>query len=100
MNLKPIGRPVLFLALLAFSATSAVGEGRINSTSMTCKEAKRLVKDQGVVEMQAGASRFERVVSHRRHCLKDQILKRYFAPTSDNKRCKVGNICEFSAGKS
>ena len=100
MPFKTMIRPVLFVTLLVFSVTAGLAQGRVDSTSMTCKEAKLLVKDQGAVQMQAGPSRFDRVVSHRRYCLKDQILKRYFAPTSDKKRCKVGNVCEFSTGKS
>ena len=100
MKISTLAKAGLVTGMVMMTAAGSFAEGRVDSMSMTCKEAQRLVKDQGVVQMQTGPARFDRIVSHRRHCLKDQILKRYFAPTSDKKRCKVGNICEFSTGKS
>ena len=91
---KIIVIPVTILSLILIMLSGTVlAQRRPDSRNMTCDQAKDLVRSNGAVVMTTGRHTFERVVASRRWCQMDEITERYYVPTRDQKRCRVGNKC-------
>lgn len=78
-----------FLALV----TGAQAQGMPNSLSMSCNQARALVERSGAVVMATGATEFDRYVSRRSFCARDQELRSSFVRTADNPQCYIGDRC-------
>lgn len=91
-------RLIVVLSAASFSF-AAHAQGRVDSKSLTCNEAKALVKSRGELQMKTGPNSFERVVKSQRFCYQSERKKALYAPTSDKKRCKVGFVCKVGDGR-
>lgn len=78
-----------FLALI----TGAQAQGMPNSLTMTCNQARALVERSGAVVIATGATEFDRYVSGRSFCTRDQELRSSFVRSLDNPQCYIGDRC-------
>jgi hypothetical protein len=76
-------------ALIAISAV----EARESTLTMSCDQARALVAAQGAIVLSTGEFTYERYVADRRFCLIGEDARRSFAPTRDNPKCQIGNVC-------
>ena len=82
------------LALLAWAAIATPASARPDTRTMTCDYAQAFVKSSGSVVMSTGQYTYERFVYGRGLCGPREHTRLLTAPTLDNPRCRVGNICE------
>lgn len=86
---------VFAMSCAAFLAASTLpGAARPDTRSMTCQQAKTVVKQYQAIIMSTGQHTYERIVLGQGYCSSTQIAKQLYAPTVDAERCKVGYICE------
>jgi L-fucose isomerase-like protein len=83
---------MLVAGLAAILAVSNA-EARQSTLNMTCAEATALVQSEGGIVLSTGEFTYERYVSDQRSCLIGEGVRRTSAPTSDNARCQLGNVC-------
>lgn len=83
----------VFTVLLAVGTNVANSQGRPDSRRMTCDQAYNLVQRHGAVVMSTGRHTFERVVANQRWCQFEEVTERFYVPTRDDRRCRVGYKC-------
>lgn len=83
----------VFTLFITIGANAAYSQGRPDSRRMTCNQAYNLVQRHGAVVMSTGRHTFERVVSDRRWCQFEEVTERFYVPTQDDRRCRVGYRC-------
>jgi len=86
--------PITVLGMMvATLASAAHAQGRPDSRRMTCNQAYNLVQRNGAVVMSTGRHTFERVVASTRWCQMEEVTRRFYVPTQDDRRCRVGYQC-------
>ena len=74
-------------------AGSAQAQGMPNSLTMSCAQARGLVERSGAAVIATGAVEFDRYVSRRSFCTRDQEPRSSFVRTADNPQCYIGDRC-------
>jgi hypothetical protein len=80
------------LALASF-ASSAWAQSRPSTLSMTCAQAAGLVAARGAIVLGTGTYTYDRYVSTRTACLRDEFLDPQCVPTRDSRQCFIGYRC-------
>lgn len=83
----------VFTLYFAVGLNIANAQGRPDSRRMTCDQAYNLVQRHGAVVISTGRYTFERVVASSRWCQFEEITQRFYVPTRDDHRCRVGYRC-------
>lgn len=83
----------VFTLFFTVGSNVANSQGRPDSRRMTCEQAYDLVKRNGAVVMSTGRYTFERVVADQRWCQFEEVTERFYVPTRDDRRCRVGFKC-------
>ncbi|MBL4892822.1 MAG: hypothetical protein JKX91_13550 [Rhizobiaceae bacterium] len=83
----------VFTLFLAAGPNAANAQGRPDSRYMTCNQAYNLVQRHGATVMSTGRYTFERVVASSRWCQFEEVTQRFYVPTLDDRRCRVGYKC-------
>ena len=78
-----------FLALM----TGEQAQGMPNSLTMSCNQARALVERSGAAVIATGATEFDRYVSRRSFCTRDQEPRSSFVRTADDPQCYIGDRC-------
>ncbi|MEO5325285.1 hypothetical protein PV773_18425 [Mesorhizobium sp. CC13] len=91
-------KTLLLAACMTLIAAEAQAISRYNSTSMSCAEARDVVRYEGAVILRwrsptSGVQRFDRYVRDDRFCPAGEEAQRAFVPTADARSCPV-NICK------
>jgi len=79
---------VASLALIAPPAAA-----RPSTLAMICEEAAALVASSGAIVLSTGRHTYDRFVSGPRFCPFDDYADRAFAPTGDDRSCRLGYVC-------
>lgn len=79
-------------ALLA-PTIGAQAQGMPNSWTMSCAQVRGLVERNGAVVIATGPREFDRYVSRRSFCTRDQEPRSSFVRTADDPQCYVGDRC-------
>ncbi|SDR39005.1 hypothetical protein [Pseudovibrio sp. Tun.PSC04-5.I4] len=74
-------------------AASAQAQARPDTTKLTCELAKSLVNKTGGIVLNTGPRTYDRYVSDIRYCLHNEVLRRKWVPTLDEKSCQIGYSC-------
>jgi len=85
---------LILSVLIAFQSSSALAQGRPDSTAMTCAQAAGLVKARGAVVMSTGPTTYDRYVSNRGFCTQTEITVPDWVATRDSNACFVGYRCK------
>jgi len=84
-----------FGSFLILGLGTQAAHARPDSRSMTCDQARKLVKKKGAVVMNTGPNTYDRYVYSRQYCVSiQQFLIRATVPTRDNKQCRIGYLCQ------
>lgn len=83
---------VLGVALILLS-TAALAAGRPDTRQLTCSQAQNMLQARGNVVFTTGARTYERLVADFRHCQRNEVLRRVWVMTKDNKSCQLGHRC-------
>ena len=78
-------------AILAVTPALAA---RPDTRAMTCAQAQAFVQSRGAVVMTTGRFTYERIVTNRSFCPRDETTWVKVAPTADNPQCRVGYYCK------
>ncbi|GJD90172.1 MULTISPECIES: hypothetical protein [Methylobacterium] len=79
--------------LLTCAATAASAQGRPDSTTMTCAQARATVLRAGGIVLGTGGPTYDRYVRDRNFCAPTEVTRAGFVPTRDAPRCFVGYTC-------
>jgi len=95
---------ILTTALIAtaavFSQISVANAQRADTNTMTCSQAKTVVKNAGGIVLSTGRYTYERYVRSRAFCELNQTIRSERVSTKDNNRCRIGYRCiDFSGGR-
>lgn len=82
---------IAFVALLAAGAAQAQ---RLDTTQMSCAQARATVARAGAIVLNSGPHIYDRYVSDRRFCSFGEVTELAFAPTRDTAMCPVGDLCK------
>lgn len=86
-------RHVLTVLLLTATATAANAQGRPDTTTMTCGQARATVLRAGGIVLGTGGPTYDRYVRDRNFCEPTEVTRAGFVPTRDAPRCFVGYTC-------
>lgn len=86
-------RLVLSALLITTTAATAFAQ-RLDTTQMTCNQARSVVARDGAQVLASGPLLYDRYVSSARFCSYGEIAQPAFAPTRDTPTCPVGNLCK------
>lgn len=84
---------VAILAIVAAANAHAIS--RYNSKSLTCSEARQILKDEGAVIFRYPSTRvpgltlYDRYVASSRYCSSGEQTQWASIPTQDNSKCRV-----------
>ncbi|MBS7553838.1 hypothetical protein KHC23_09250 [Ancylobacter dichloromethanicus] len=81
-----------FAALLALPAAPAQAQVMPNSLSMSCAQARALVRREGAVVIGTGPNLYDRFVTDAGYC-RSKRSKPAWIPTRDEAQCLVGQLC-------
>lgn len=88
---------VLTLATPVFADATRPGptapEPLLQSRTLTCAAAAKLVQDRGAVVLATSPTLYDRYVRDLNFCLHDQQLRPEWVPTRDVPQCFVGYVC-------
>lgn len=82
------------LLVIAGLLASTAAYARPYTPSMSCADARALVRSSGAVVLSTGDGLFDRYVAHRGYCQRDEVTRPAWVPTRDSNACKVGYTCE------
>ncbi len=85
--------PIWILLLTIADAAYA----RPDVRTMTCEQAKALVRQSGSVVMTTGKYTYERYVAGQANCERPYVIRRAWIVTKDTKKCQIGFRCEDRA---
>lgn len=84
---------LIILSAALLSAASAQAQ-RLDTTRMSCDQARATVARAGAVVLNSGPHIYDRYVSDRRFCSFGDVTELAFAPTRDTAMCPVGDLCK------
>lgn len=84
---------LIILSAALLSAASAQAQ-RLDTTQMSCDQARATVARAGAVVLNSGPHIYDRYVSDRRFCSFGDVTELAFAPTRDTAMCPVGDLCK------
>lgn len=96
--MKPLAGMALCLGI-ALCSSNALAINRYNVTTLTCDNARQILRDQGAAIFRypskkvSGMTLYDRYVRNSQSCDYDEYAERATVPTSDNLKCPVLN-CE------
>jgi hypothetical protein len=95
-------KKLIFATLIATFSLAA--HARPSSWTMTCQEARQLVRNHGAVVMnygyhEAAGYLYERFVAHGGYCWSGDQPRAAWVPTRDARSCMVGYVCEPYSGR-
>lgn len=82
---------------VAVAMAAAPAAARPDSRTMTCEQARALVRARGAVVLGTGRYTYERVVDHAGYCDRGETAELFIAPTRDVANCRVGGYCRSRA---
>lgn len=82
------------LGLTALGTWPAAGQGRPDTTRLSCAGANALVRERGAVVLSTGPVAYERVVAHGGFCEADTTPVPDYLRTADERSCFVGYRCK------
>lgn len=85
-------RIVLALAFLA-SASGVEAQQRLSTLNLTCGQAQQVILSRGAAVLSTGTYTYDRFVSDRNFCERNEDLEPAFVPTRDAARCPIGYRC-------
>lgn len=92
-------RPIFLIALIALLAPAAAGaQGRPDTLRMSCAQAAALVWGAGAIVLGTGPNLYDRFVTSRAFCERDEQTDPRWLPTADNPQCFIGYKCERQYG--
>ena len=91
-------RGALALALLAVTSGAGHSQGRPDSLRMSCNVAASLVRSTGAVVLGTGPNIYDRFVSSKAFCNRDEDTEPRWIPAGDNPQCFIGYVCERRYG--
>ncbi len=68
-------------------------EARINTTNLSCNQAKDLVYSRGAIVLSTGRNTYDRFVADRSFCPIGDYTKPAYVRTRDRRSCKIGYTC-------
>src|SRR4051794_9068983 len=93
-----MGRALASILLLAAYKTAASAQGRPDTLSLPCAAAAGVVRSAGAIVLGTGPNIYDRYVSSRAFCQRDEQLKPRWLATADTRQCFVGYSCERRYG--
>lgn len=81
------------LAALVSVAAITTADARPNTTSMSCNQARNLVKSKGAIVLSTGRHTYARFVRNGLFCAAAEYPVWKYARTRDRKQCLVGYVC-------
>ncbi|MDX5594506.1 hypothetical protein [Pseudovibrio sp. SPO723] len=84
---------LLSILMLVVTVSAASAQARPDTRTMTCEQARNLVKQRGAVVLTTGARTFDRFVVDRRFCQRDEAIRSEWVQTKDIKQCRIGYTC-------
>src|SRR5262245_51485428 len=84
----------LIVAASLLATLAAAEAQRLDSTRMSCGQARALVESRGAVVLGSGPHVYDRYVSGSRFCEAGEVARASWAPTADNAYCPIGNLCQ------
>ncbi len=70
-----------------------VADARPDVRTMTCEQAKALVRQSGSVVMTTGKYTYDRFVAGRAYCERPYVNRRAWIATKGTKKCQIGFRC-------
>jgi hypothetical protein len=86
-----------FLIIIACQ-TAAFAQRRPDTLSMPCASAAGLVRSAGAIVLGTGPNIYDRYVSSRAFCQRDEQIEPRWLATADTRQCFVGYGCERRYG--
>ncbi len=74
-------------------AAITVAQARPNTLSMTCSQARSLVRSHGSILLNTGRHTYDRYVASVAFCPSGDYAKSAYVPTHDRKSCRIGYTC-------
>jgi hypothetical protein len=91
-------RALTSLSLLIACQTAAIAQGRPDTLSMPCATAAGIVRNAGAIVLGTGPNIYDRYVSSRAFCQRDEQVEPRWLATADMRQCFVGYGCERRYG--
>ena len=86
-------RILLAAAALAAIAVPSASAQRLDTTRMTCGQARAVVASQGAAVLSSGPNIYDRYVASRSFCSVGETTQPAFVATRDSAACPVGGVC-------
>ena len=96
---RPLSRALTLAGALSLAASAALGQGRPDSTRLSCAQAHGLVVRSCGLVLGTGGHTYDRYVRDRGFCEVTESTKPGYAPTLDNPQCLVGYRCFEPSGR-
>ena len=77
----------------AAACVPATAQGRPDSLSMTCDQARALLRSRGAAVIGTGPHIYDRYVADRRFCAVTESTRPAWIATRDTRQCMVGYTC-------
>lgn len=81
------------IALLIFSTSVLLAQGRPDTRYLTCAAVKSIVQSNGAIVMNTSNYVYKKYVKNHAYCHVNETTKNAYVPTADHRRCKIGFIC-------
>ena len=81
----------ILILLLSFSD---IAHARPDVRTMTCAQARALVRQSGAVVLSTGRYNYDRYVASQAYCYIPYYIRRAWIVTGDTSQCLVGFTCE------
>ena len=93
-----MSRTLISIALLMASPSLAYAQGRPDTLAMPCATAAGIVRSAGAVVLGTGPNIYDRYVSSRAFCQRDEQTEPRWVAARDTPECFVGYGCERKYG--
>ncbi len=87
-------RIVLALALLTW-ASGVQAQQRISTLNLTCGQVQQTILSRGAVVLSTGTYTYDRYVSDRRFCERNETTQLDYVPTRDTPKCPVYRCVDY-----
>lgn len=87
----------MFLAITLIGALAAQAHARTDPRSLSCQQARDLVRNSGSIVMNTGPNTWAQIVSSGVQC-RGSSPRSQTVQTRDNPRCNVGFVCRPRTG--
>jgi hypothetical protein len=87
-------RLIIAAASMAMLSGGALAQERPDSLRISCGAAASLVRNAGAIVMRTGPNIYDRYVSSRAYCARDEQTEPRWIAAGDTPQCFIGYTCE------